>query len=55
MSGPRPTVPPRRRWSEIWTPPRRTPAQLRNARVRIIGSLLIFAALVVAVVLRLAT
>jgi hypothetical protein len=33
----------------VWTPPDRTPSQLRNARLKLIGSLLILAALAVAV------
>ncbi len=40
--------------SELWTPPARTPAQIRNSRVRVIGSVIILTVIVAVLGLRLA-
>ena len=39
--------------SGLWTPAGRTPTQIRNARVKIVGSLIIVTLTVVALALRL--
>lgn len=39
--------------SRLWTPPGRTGRELRNARVKVVGSILIFAMVVLAVAWRL--
>ncbi|CAA9514166.1 MAG: hypothetical protein AVDCRST_MAG69-2661 [uncultured Solirubrobacteraceae bacterium] len=35
----------------LWNPPGRTPAQVRNSRVRIVGSLILLTGLLIGVVL----
>lgn len=39
-----------RRRERLWTPPGRNPRQLRNARVKLLGSVILLAVLVVAAV-----
>jgi len=35
----------------LWTPPGRTPAQLRNSRVRIVGSMILLAGVLIGLAL----
>ncbi len=39
---------------DLWTPPGRTPAQLRNARVKVVGSVILLTVIVVVLALRVA-
>jgi len=49
-----PVAPDRRLLRErLWTPPGRTPRQLRNARVKVLGSAVLLIGLVVAAVVSL--
>ena len=42
------------RVEEVWSPLGRTPAQLRNARVKVVGSSLLLAVIVVVLAVRIA-
>ena len=41
------------RWHRVWTPPDRSERELRNARVKVVGSLLLLLAVMVGLVLAL--